>query len=54
MALASWSLSRDILSIREEMNRLLNEFFGPSNSPEGSWPQAHRRLRWISMMPATP
>jgi HSP20 family protein len=37
MALASWSPSRDLLSIREEMNRLFNEFFGPSSGSEELW-----------------
>jgi HSP20 family protein len=35
MALASWNPSREFPSIREEMTRLFNEFFGPSSGPEG-------------------
>jgi HSP20 family protein len=38
MQSAQWSPLRDILSVRDEMNRLFNEFFGRSSGPEGFWP----------------
>jgi HSP20 family protein len=37
MALASWSPSREFLAVREEMNRLFNEFFGPGSGAERHW-----------------
>lgn len=39
MALARWTPARDIMSVRDEMNRLMNEFFGRGGSggDEGTW-----------------
>jgi HSP20 family protein len=38
MALARWTPARDIMSVRDEMNRLMNEFFGRSSGgDEGTW-----------------
>jgi HSP20 family protein len=37
MATALWNPSRDIFSIRDEMNRLFNEFFGRSSGMEHPW-----------------
>jgi len=37
MALMHWNPARDLLSIRDDMNRLFNEFFGRAESQEGSW-----------------
>ena len=37
MALARWTPARDITSIRDEMNRLLNEFMGRGTGKEGTW-----------------
>ena len=37
MALARWSPYRDMMSVRDEMNRLFNEFFGRGGSEEGTW-----------------
>ena len=38
MALARWTPSRDITSVRDEMNRLFNEFFGRGGgTEEGTW-----------------
>jgi HSP20 family protein len=37
MALARWTPARDISSIRDEMNRLFNEFWGRGTSEEGTW-----------------
>jgi HSP20 family protein len=37
MALARWSPQRDIMSVRDEMNRLFNEFFGRGGGDEGTW-----------------
>jgi HSP20 family protein len=37
MVSAQWNPLRDILSMRDEMNRLFNEFFGRSSGPEGFW-----------------
>jgi HSP20 family protein len=40
MALARWTPGRDITSIRDEMNRLLNEFMGRGTGEEGTWSAA--------------
>ena len=37
MALARWTPARDIPSIRDEMNRLFNEFWGKGPSEESTW-----------------
>jgi HSP20 family protein len=37
MALMRWNPTRDLLSIRDDMNRLFNEFFGRTEGQEGSW-----------------
>ncbi|HXH08499.1 MAG TPA: Hsp20/alpha crystallin family protein [Alphaproteobacteria bacterium] len=38
MALARWTPARDIMSVRDEMNRLFNEFFGRGGAAEeGTW-----------------
>ena len=38
MALARWTPGRDIMSVRDDMNRLMNEFFGRSSGgDEGTW-----------------
>jgi HSP20 family protein len=37
MALARWTPYRDIMSIRDEMNRVLNEAFGRGTSDESAW-----------------
>jgi HSP20 family protein len=37
MALARWTPARDIPSIRDEMNRLVNEFLGRGPGEEGTW-----------------
>ncbi len=37
MALARWSPIRDIMSVRDEMNRLFNEVFGKASGEEGTW-----------------
>jgi HSP20 family molecular chaperone IbpA len=37
MALLRWYPARDLLSIRDDMNRLFNEFFGRAEGQEGSW-----------------
>jgi HSP20 family protein len=38
MALARWTPARDIMSVRDEMNRLMNEFFGRGGgAEEGTW-----------------
>jgi len=37
MALASWSPSRELLALREEMNRLFSEFFTPRSGSEENW-----------------
>ncbi len=38
MALARWTPARDIMSVRDEMNRLFNEFFGRGGgAEEGTW-----------------
>jgi HSP20 family protein len=38
MALARWTPSRDVMSVRDEMNRLFNEFFGRGGgTEEGTW-----------------
>jgi HSP20 family protein len=37
MALARWTPARDIPSIRDEMNRLVNEFLGRGAGEEGTW-----------------
>jgi HSP20 family protein len=37
MALARWTPYRDVMSVRDEMNRLFNEFFGRSTGEEGTW-----------------
>ena len=37
MALARWTPYRDAMSVRDEMNRLFNEFFGRSTGEEGTW-----------------
>jgi HSP20 family protein len=37
MALMRWSPARDLLSVRDEMNRLFNEFFGRTEGQEDTW-----------------
>ena len=37
MALARWDPMRDVLSMREQMNRLFNEVFGRTGGEEGGW-----------------
>jgi HSP20 family protein len=38
MALARWTPYRDVMSVRDEMNRLFNDVFGRgSSSEEGTW-----------------
>jgi HSP20 family protein len=37
MALMRWNPSHDLLSIRDDMNRLFNEFFGRTEGQEGTW-----------------
>jgi HSP20 family protein len=37
MALTRWNPTRDLLSMRDDMNRLFNEFFGRSEGQEGTW-----------------
>ena len=37
MALTRWNPTRDLLSIREDMNRMFNEFFGHTEDQEGTW-----------------
>lgn len=37
MSLIRWSPARDLLSIREDMNRLFNDFLGRTEGQEGTW-----------------
>lgn len=37
MALARWTPYRDMMSVRDEMNRVLNEVFGRNTNDESSW-----------------
>jgi HSP20 family protein len=37
MALARWTPHRDLMSVRDEMNRVLNEAFGRGSSDESAW-----------------
>jgi HSP20 family protein len=37
MALARWSPYRDMMSVRDEMNRVLNEVFNRNTNDESSW-----------------
>jgi HSP20 family protein len=37
MALARWTPYRDMMSIRDEMNRVLNEAFGRGSNDESAW-----------------
>lgn len=37
MALMRWSPARDLLAIREDMDRLFREFFGRPEGEEGTW-----------------
>lgn len=37
MAIARWSPYRDMVSVRDEMNRVFNEFFGRGANDEGAW-----------------
>jgi HSP20 family protein len=37
MALARWTPYRDLLSVRDEMNRVMNEVFGRGANDESSW-----------------
>ena len=37
MALARWNPNRDMMSVRDEMNRVLNEVFGRGANDESSW-----------------
>jgi HSP20 family protein len=37
MALMRWNPARDLVSIRDDMNRLFNEFFGRTEGQEGTW-----------------
>ena len=37
MAIARWSPYRDMMGVRDEMNRVFNEFFGRGATDEGAW-----------------
>jgi HSP20 family protein len=37
MALARWTPYRDLMSVRDEMNRVMNEVFGRGANDESSW-----------------
>jgi HSP20 family protein len=37
MALTRWSPYRDMVNVRDEMNRVFNEFFGRGSQEEGAW-----------------
>jgi HSP20 family protein len=37
MALARWTPYRDLMSVRDEMNRVFNEAFGRGTNDESSW-----------------
>jgi len=37
MALARWNPNRDMMSVRDEMSRVLNEVFGRGASDESAW-----------------
>ncbi|HSF31619.1 MAG TPA: Hsp20/alpha crystallin family protein [Candidatus Tectomicrobia bacterium] len=37
MALARWTPYRDIMSVRDEMNRVMNEVFGRGTNDESAW-----------------
>jgi HSP20 family protein len=37
MALARWNPNRDMISVRDEMSRVLNEVFGRGASDESAW-----------------
>jgi HSP20 family protein len=37
MALARWTPYRDVMSVRDEMNRVFNEVFGRGTNDESSW-----------------
>jgi HSP20 family protein len=37
MALARWNPYRDMMNVRDEMNRVFNEFFGRGGQDEGAW-----------------
>jgi HSP20 family protein len=37
MAIARWNPYRDMMTVRDEMNRVFNEFFGHGGQDEGAW-----------------
>ena len=37
MAIARWNPYRDMVTVRDEMNRVFNEFFGRGGQDEGAW-----------------
>ena len=37
MALARWNPNRDMMSVRDEMSRVLNEAFGRGTPDESAW-----------------
>jgi HSP20 family protein len=37
MALARWTPQRDLMSVRDDMNRLFHEFFGRGGNDESTW-----------------
>ena len=37
MAIARWNPYRDMMTVRDEMNRVFNEFFGRGGQDEGAW-----------------
>jgi HSP20 family protein len=37
MAIARWNPYRDMMNVRDEMNRVFNEFFGHGSQEEGTW-----------------
>ena len=37
MAIARWNPYRDMMTVRDEMNRVFNEFFGHGGQDEGTW-----------------
>ena len=37
MALMRWNPARDLLAIRDDMHRLVNDFFGRTEGQDGTW-----------------
>ena len=54
MAIVRWNPARDLMQMREEMDRLFSRFLQRGDGEEVSWARGIGRHRSISMRPTMP